>query len=79
MQDMAVKVVYPNRMELTLYKRGLDVLENTVNAHGASELPRLMYIIEQMPLKTGSLSDVAAYSPEGKAIVDHYISAYFPS
>lgn len=76
-QDYAITIYIPNsNMRINLHKKGLEVLETNYNAQGTSMLTRLLYIAER--IGTGTLKDIAAFSDDGKAIVDTYCNVYFP-
>lgn len=77
MQDYKVKI-YTRRAEISLYKRGLEKLENTRDAYGVSLLDKLIYIFENSELKAASLSEIRTLSEEANKIVDIYENIYFP-
>lgn len=80
-KDYPVKIVIPgDGIELNLYKRGVELLEATVDEYGTSALTRLVCIAPRLFKKcgNGSLSwkEAMEGDDEARAIFDLYSSAY---
>ena len=79
MQDYSIRVVSPvSGIEMKLYKRGLEKLEQTRDANGVSLLDKLLYILDGIGAGSHTWADIEAYSAQGKEIWNTYYSVYFP-
>lgn len=77
--DYIVKVSAPySGIEMNLYKKGLEKLEQTRDGYGESLLDKLFCIVGSLANGSCTWENIENFSEQGKEIWSTYAAVYFP-